>query len=355
MDFERSPFLVIWEVTRACELECRHCRAEAINKRDPRELSLDEGKNLIAEVARMESPIFIFSGGDPLQRDDLEELIAYAKEEGLRVGTIPASTKRLTRERIISLEQAGLDQIAFSLDGETREKHDQFRQVEGSFDKVMQGVDWAHEVALPLQINTVFGSWNFRDFDAIASLVDQLGVVFWEIFLLVPTGRGAKLVGCGPEQCEELFAKIYQKSPNYLVKVTEGQHYRRYVRQMEEQGEKKSDTQHKQHSSALRIGTSAMSVNSGKGFCFVDHVGDICPSGFLPIVTGNVRNDSIVDVYRNGNLFKELRDFRLLKGRCGRCEYKEICGGSRARAYAMMGDYHEEDPACVYVPSQDIL
>ncbi|MDP3981767.1 MAG: TIGR04053 family radical SAM/SPASM domain-containing protein [Chlamydiota bacterium] len=352
MDFSKAPFLVIWEVTRACALECQHCRAEAIDKRNPFELNLEEGYRLIDEVAQMGTPIIIFTGGDPLQRDDLEQLVWHAKSRKLRVGTIPASTDRLTRERILSLKEAGLDQIALSLDGETQEKHDQFRQVDGSFRKVMQGVQWAHEIGMPLQINTVFGSWNFDDFDAIADLVDQMKVVFWEVFFLVPTGRGTQLKGCTPEQCEEIFKKIYQRSLHvqYLIKITEGQHYRRYLKQVEEAGGTVKSHPGHVSKSGSRIGTSTMVVNSGKGFCFVDHLGDISPSGFLPLVAGNVKKDSITDIYRNSNLFMALRDMSLLKGRCGRCEYKEICGGSRARAFALTGDYLEEDASCGYMP-----
>ena len=180
VNYDESPLLVIWEVTRACQLACKHCRADAINVRHPKELTLEEGKHLLDEIVEMGTPLVVFSGGDPLQRTDLEDLIRYAKSRGLRVGTIPAATDHLTRERVLSLKEAGLDQMALSLDGITAEKHDDFRQVPGSFAKVMQGAAWAHEAGIPLQINTVLAAWNADDFDEMAQMVQDLGVVFWE-------------------------------------------------------------------------------------------------------------------------------------------------------------------------------
>lgn len=346
VDFNQAPLLVIWEVTRSCELACRHCRASAENRRDPRELSTEQGFRLIDDVAKMGTPLIIFTGGDPLQRDDLEELIRYGKAAGLRVGTIPATTPRLTKARLESIKAAGVDQIAFSIDGATRAEHDDFRRVEGSFDLAMQGAAWARELGIPLQANTVFGSWNIHRFDALAELVASLGVVFWEVFLLVPTGRGSELQGCSPEQVEELFAKIhaFSKKSNFIIKITEGQPYRRYV------------AQHRKDAPAGGPGGrpdffAIKVVHAGNGFCFVDHTGNVCPSGFLPIECGNVRDVSIIDVYRDHPVFRDLKNPDLLKGRCSVCEFKSICGGgSRARAYAMTGDLFAEDPSCAYQP-----
>lgn len=340
VDFDRAPLLVIWEVTRACALACRHCRAAAEDVRDPRELTLDEGKNLLDQVRAMGTPLMIFTGGDPLQRDDLEDLIAHAKAIGLRPAAIPAATPRLTRERMLSLKAAGLDQVAISLDASTAERHDAFRKVEGTFAKAMQGVEWAHEAGIPLQINTVFGAWNADDFDAMAALVQRLNIVFWEVFFLVPTGRGAELEGCSPEQMRELFAKLYDLSLTapFIVKITEAQHFRCYA---------------SRRSAALPPGTrprlmmSGRPVNAGCGFCFVDHIGNICPSGFLPLERGNLRQRRLADVYRNDPVFRDLRDTNKLKGRCMDCGGRVMCsGGSRARAYALTGDYLATDPLC---------
>jgi AdoMet-dependent heme synthase len=337
VDFEQAPLLLIWEVTRSCELACQHCRAEAIHQRHPGELSLDEGRRLIDDVAAMGTPLIIFTGGDPLQRDDLEDLIAHAKAAGLRAGTIPATTYRLTRERLVSLQQAGVDQLALSLDGETAAKHDAFRGVEGSFDKVMQGAAWIRELGVPLQINTVFGAWNVDDFDALAALVESLGVVFWEVFFLVPTGRGTALRSCTAEQFERLFAELQALSQrvDYVVKITEGQHYRRYLAE--------------QHAGERQPMMPAVAVNAGRGFCFVDHTGTISPSGFLPLDCGNVRKDGLAQVYRRHPVFTALRDPEKLEGKCGRCRHRTVCGGgSRARAYGLTGNLHAPEPFCRY-------
>jgi radical SAM protein len=355
VDFARAPLLVIWEVTRACALACQHCRADAIDRRDPRELSLTEGRKLLDDIKAMGTPIVVLTGGDPIQRDDLEDLIRHGKGLGLRMGTIPAGTPRLTRERLRSIKEAGIDQVAFSIDAPTAAKHDAFRKVEGSFDLTMQGARWAREEGIPLQINTVFSRYNFEDFEALAELVESLGIVFWEVFFLVPTGRGTVLESCTAEQYEVLFAKLYalsQRAP-FVVKVTEAQHYRRYILQQKGQGDGRpiaedgKPMEMKPAGPARAIGMSSKVVNAGNGFCFVDHTGDICPSGFLPMVAGNVRTKDIADVYRTDSVFRELRNEVLLKGKCGRCEFKSACGGSRSRAHAVYGDYLAEEPFCV--------
>lgn len=346
IDFNEAPMLVIWEVTRACELACQHCRGSAENRRDPRELTTAEGYRLIDDVAAMGTPLIIFSGGDPLQRNDLEALIYYAKAAGLRVGTIPATTNRLTKERLMTIKAAGVDQIALSIDGATCAEHDEFRRNEGSFYQAMKGASWAHDLNIPLQVNTVLGAWNAHRFEALAELVSSLGVVFWEIFLLVPTGRGADLQGCSAEQVEELFAKIhaFSSSANFVVKITEGQHYRRYVAQHK----KNVKTTNRPPNNQADL-TSLKAVHAGNGFCFVDHTGEVYPSGFLPIACGNVRDVSIIDTYRTHPVFRDLKNPDLLQGRCAECAYKEVCGGgSRARAYAVTGNLFADDPACVY-------
>jgi len=356
VDFDVAPLLVIWETTRACELACHHCRADAINKRHPDELDVEEGKTLLNAIQDMGTPIVVLTGGDPIQREDLEELIAHGKSLGLRMGTIPAGTPRLTHERIRSLKKAGVDQVAFSIDGPTPEKHDEFRRVEGSFAMTIQGARWTREEGIPLQINTVFSRWNYDDFDALAELVESLGIVFWEVFFLIPTGRGRVLEGCTAEQFEKLFEKLYalSKRAPFVVKVTEAQHYRRYVLQ-QEADTSSGPPRHPGTGREIRasrhpagaIGRSSRVVNAGKGFCFVDHVGKICPSGFLPIAAGDVRKDDIAEVYRHSTLFRELRNPVMLKGKCGRCEFRDVCGGSRSRAHALTGDYLAEETFCV--------
>jgi radical SAM protein with 4Fe4S-binding SPASM domain len=340
VDFDQAPLLLIWEVTRSCELACVHCRAEAIHRRHPDELTLEEGKRLIDHVQAMGTPLIIFTGGDPLQRDDLEDLIRHAKQIGLRAGTIPATTYRLTRERMISLKDAGVDQLALSIDGVNEEKHDAFRQVPGSFAKAMQGAAWARELEIPLQINTVLGAWNFNDYDELAALVESLGIVFWDVFFLVPTGRGTTLKSCSADQFEILFEKLEAISRRvpYVVKITEGQHYRRYLAE-----QKKEANGHKP------LHMPKVAVNAGRGFCFVDHVGEVCPSGFLPIPCGYVRSQSVADIYRNHPTFTGLRDTSRLEGKCRRCKHRDVCGGgSRARAFGLTGNLYAPEPFCAY-------
>ena len=355
VDFNQAPLLLIWEITRACALACRHCRASAEDVRHPMELTLEEGFKLIDDVKAMGTPLIIFTGGDPLQRSDLEDLIRHAKSVGLRAGAIPAATSRLTRERVQSMKEAGLDQMAISLDGATAASHDEFRRVEGTFERAMMGARWARELGLPLQVNTVLGAWNVNEFDAISALVQSLGIVFWEVFFLVPTGRGTELQGVTPDQMEMLFGKLYDLSQhaNFIVKITEGQHFRRYVAQRTG-GAPARHGAPGHPSPRLMIGPHA--VNAGRGFCFVDHLGGVFPSGFLTVECGNIRKQPLADIYRNSPVFKELRTSSLLKGRCGRCEFRDLCsGGSRARAYAMTGDYLAEDPWCGYQPKAEVI
>lgn len=359
VDFATAPFLVIWETTQACDLACSHCRASAEPHRDPNELTTEEGKRLIDETAAMGTPVFILSGGDPVKRPDLCELIRHGKQRGLRIGTIPAATAALTEDLVRELRDTGLDQMAVSLDFPRAELHDSFRGVPGAFAKTMAAVEWAHKHSLPLQINTTLCGRSAPYFAEMAELVQGLGIVFWEVFFLVPVGRGEDLGGLTPEQCEELFEILYrvQKSASFILKVTEAPHYRRYVAQREaESGNGGSVRPHlpamltRSEGPGHTVGLAPRGVNAGNGFAFVSHTGDVFPSGFLPLHAGNVRTDSLAAIYRDTHLFRTLRDPDALLGRCGRCEYRVICGGSRSRAYALTGSYLATDPWCGYEP-----
>jgi radical SAM protein len=362
VDFDVSPFLVIWETTQSCALVCRHCRASAQPGRDPNELTTDEGRQLIDQVVEMGTPLMVLSGGDPVNRPDLLDLIRHGKSRGLRMATIPAATDCLTRELVQSLKDANLDQMAVSLDFPRAEQHDAFRGVPGSFARTMQAVEWAHEVGLPLQVNTTVCGDTAPYLEEMAEFVQKLGIVFWEVFFLVPMGRGTLLTGLTASECEKLFEVIYdlQKKNDFIVKVTEAPHYRRHVaqREMKEAGhsarppgqaampERLTQSEGPGHT----VGLAPRGVNSGKGFLFISHVGEIFPSGFLPIKVGSVREMSLPQAYRDTQLFKNLRAPDLLKGRCGRCEFRDICGGSRSRAYGLTGDPFETDPWCSYEP-----
>ena len=352
-DFNERPFLVIWETTHACDLACVHCRAEAVPERDPEELTTSQARKLIDDVKEMKTPIFIFSGGDPLKRADLPELIRYAKSQSLRTGAIPAVTPLLTHEKISELKESGLDQLAFSLDAATAEEHDAFRRVAGVFERTLDSIRFANKIGMPLQINSLINVHNMEKLDELIGLIETLDIVFWEVFFLVPTGRGKEVPLLTASKFDEAFEKIYQLSrrARFIIKVTEAQHYRRFVHEKEIMGHEKIEmpaSLRKRTGPGGSIGHAPQGVNSGKGFIFVSYKGDVMPSGFLPIKAGNVKNESLGDVYRNAPILKELRNAGLLKGKCGPCEFNQICGGSRARAYAMTGDYLAEDPCCSY-------
>ena len=366
IDFNQTPFVTIWETTQACDLACRHCRAEAIDWRDPRELTTEEGFRLLEEIKSMGTPIVVLSGGDPAKREDLFELIKFGSRLGLRMATIPAATKKLTFDLVKKLKEAGLDQMALSLDGPNSDIHDAFRGVPGAFDATINGAQYAHLANLPLQINTTFSQHNFDYFDDIAELVRNLDVVFWEVFFLVPMGRGKVLAEMNAAQYEKLFQKLYDYSQkvDFIVKITEAPHYRRYVVQRElEKGDEKFGGSNevklpghmtRDFGPGNSIGQAPKGVNSGNGFVFISHTGEVFPSGFLPLSGGNIRTTSLSQVYRNSPLFKQIRDYSQLKGKCGICEFKNICGGSRARTYAVTGDYMKSDPYCAYLPHSSV-
>ncbi|USB31729.1 TIGR04053 family radical SAM/SPASM domain-containing protein [Paenibacillus sp. YPG26] len=377
-DYSDSPFIVIWEVTRACALKCLHCRAEAQYTADPRQLTFEEGKRLIDQIAELDNPLFVFTGGDPLMRRDLYELIKYAvREKHLSVSMTPSATPRVTKPAIEQAKEAGLSRWAFSLDGSCAEIHDYFRGTKGSFDQTMKGIEWLKELELPIQINTTVSNYNLHDLEAISQKVHEMGTVLWSVFFLVPTGRGMVKDIISAEQHEEVMKWLAELSGRvpYGIKATEAPHYRRvYMQEMKRRrlepiswtaeaagnrGRKNTETAEGLNTASPSqvmkredlLGRAPKGVNDGDGFVFISHIGDVYPSGFLPVVCGNVRERSLGEIYRSSVVMRELRDKSLLKGKCGVCEFKELCGGSRARAYAMTGDYLESDPYCSYIPS----
>jgi AdoMet-dependent heme synthase len=354
IDFSERPYIVIWEVTQACDLACVHCRASAQPNRNPLELSTEEGKRLIDEIALMQVPVFVLTGGDPIKRPDLFELIVHAKRVGVRVSLTPSATPLLTREVIQRLKESGLARLAVSLDGSHREVHDAFRGMAGSFDRTMEAIEWANEVGLPMQINTTFSRNNVEDFDNIAALMVTKQIALWSVFFLVPTGRGKIADLLSADEFEEVFAKLYKLSlrARFHIKTTEAQHYRRYVLQ-QQVAERRHVSARDTHVSAKvqdTIGRAPRGLNDGKGFAFVSHTGKVFPSGFLPFTAGNVRSDSLSHIYRESPIFQQLRDDSQLGGKCGACEFRHICGGSRARAFALTGDPLAEEPCCAHAP-----
>ncbi|MDR3726492.1 MAG: TIGR04053 family radical SAM/SPASM domain-containing protein [Terracidiphilus sp.] len=353
IDFNERPFIAIWEVTQACDLACVHCRASAQPDRNPLELSTDEGKQLIDQIAALKVPVFVLTGGDPIKRPDLFELIGHARAVGVRVSLTPSATPLLTRGIVVRLKEAGLARLAVSMDGASAATHDAFRGMTGSFARTLDAVRWANEIGLPVQINTTFSRRNIGEIDAIVALMAALKITLWSVFFLVPTGRGKLDDLLSADEFEQVFAKVYRlsKTANFDIKTTEAQHYRRYVLQ-QKVAERKTGTAvpAMQEKAADALGRAPRGLNDGKGFVFISHTGEVFPSGFLPMSAGNIRQQELASIYRESPLFQSLRNTSNLEGKCGACEFKEICGGSRARSHALTGNVHAEEPCCAYIP-----
>ncbi|MFB6267000.1 MAG: TIGR04053 family radical SAM/SPASM domain-containing protein [Halodesulfurarchaeum sp.] len=346
IDVENRPFVLIWEVTQACDLECKHCRADAQPDRHPGELSTAEGERLLEDAARFgEGQLVVLSGGDPLVRDDLVHLVSYGTDLGLKMTLTPSGTASLTPNVIDELADAGLRRLALSIDGSTAERHDEFRGEPGSFEQTVTAAQYARERDLPLQINTTVCQETVDDLPALADLTEELGAVLWSVFFLVPIGRGRVLEPIEPDRAEAVMEWLFEQSRRrgFGVKTTEAPHYRRVA--IQHRGDANGPRSNPGDSIGRRTG-----IRAGSGFAFVSHLGQVYPSGFLPTPAGSVREEDIVDIYRNADLFERLRDPDALEGKCGVCEFRHVCGGSRSRAFAYTGDPLESDPLCPYVP-----
>lgn len=369
-DAHVRPFMVIWETTIACDLACRHCRAEAIVQEDPNSLSTEEGKRLLDQIRSFEKPlpIVVLTGGDPFKRRDIFELVAYGTEIGLSMAVSPSATPLLTSENLRQVRDAGAKALSLSLDGATAASHDAFRGVSGSFQRTLDGWQAAQTIGLKVQINTTVTRHNLFELPAIFERVRQQGVMTWSLFFLVPTGRGLLEDEISASDYEDVMNWLYDASHYVRIKTTEGHHYKRIVVQraiLEAQGADPvevmqlgetyahlaSALQHAQPAAAsARTSRPPLNINAGNGFVFISRRGDVFPSGFMPLSAGNVRQRSLIDIYRNAPLFTMLRNPANLKGRCGACEFNAICGGSRSRAFAVSGDPAGEEPFCTYEP-----
>ena len=367
IDVGQRPFIVIWEMTRACDLACKHCRAEAQPLHNPLELNTREARSLIDEIASFgpPPPLFVMTGGDPMKRPDLTELVAYAASRHLPVAFSPSATPLLTRGVITELKGAGLKALSLSVDGSCPEIHDAFRGIDGVFERTMAAWETARELGIKVQINTTVSRLNLFDLPRMAHIVRERGAIVWSGFMLVPVGRGTALEQLSADECEDVMNFLYDVGNAIPTKTTEGHHFRRVVLErtiMERRGIAPEST--------IRLGPtyrklraalepwpsqgqerrSPMDINAGRGFVFVSHVGTVHPSGFMPIPAGNVRVQTLTEIYRQSPLFNDLRDTARLTGRCGVCEFAAVCGGSRSRAFATSGDPLGDDPLCAYTP-----
>jgi radical SAM protein len=345
--FEESPLVVFYETTQACDLVCAHCRACGQPRRHPGELSPAAAFALLDDFARFpDPPLVVLTGGDPMKRPDINEIVAHGVSRGLSMAMTPSATPLVTRDALVDLSDAGLSRLAVSIDGATAASHEALRGVAGSFQRSLEILSDARDAGLALQVNTTVHRGNAGDLRALADLLDRFDITMWSVFFLVPVGRALADKRIDPEQYEEAFALLARESRrrSYIIKTTEAPHYRRFLMQQRKRSNASSAVPER------GIPTGMKGTNDGNGVMFVGHTGLIQPSGFLPLPCGKFPDDSVVDVYRNHALFRALRDTERLTGKCGACEFRSVCGGSRARAYALTGDPLASDPDCVYEP-----
>jgi len=348
-DYSRTPLNIYWEMTQACALACRHCRAEAMPQPHPGELSFQEGVEFLRQIPEFGEPLpqLILTGGDPLTRPDLYELIDEARKLGIGVSITPAATTALSREVLVRLKEHDVEGLGLSLDGSSAERHDSIRGVPGTFDRTVQAMRWAQELGMPLQVNTLVAAETVDDIPNVYEVLKPLGVARWSLFFLISVGRGKVLQPISPEDGEKLMGWIFETSraSSFIVATTEAPSYRRVA--LERMRSEGLTGEQIKRSPAFR----GFGIRDGHGIMFVSSTGDICPAGFLPLIVGNVRKDRVADVYRNAPVFRSLHDPTQFKDRCGWCEYSALCGGSRARAYEATGDPLAADPFCPYEPA----
>jgi len=345
---ENQLRLVAWEITRNCNLACIHCRASATQGPYTGELSTDACKKLLDDIHQIGQPIIILTGGEPLLRSDIFEIIQYGHQKGFRMVMAPNGTL-IDANNAKKMADSGIQRISISLDGPTADIHDNFRGVPGAFEGALQGISHAKHAGIPFQINTTITQQNYNYIESIQDLAISLGAVAHHIFLLVPTGRGKYIIDqeISAEQYEQTLNWFYKrkKSVPLELKATCAPHYYRILRQ-----NAKAEGIHITYQTH---GLDAMTRGclGGISFCFISHQGIVQPCGFLDLNCGNITQQSFSQIWQQSDIFLQLRDDNKLKGKCGACEYKRVCGGCRARAYEATGDFLAEEPLCEYVPS----
>lgn len=348
LTFDRAPLRVYWELTRACDLACRHCRAEAVRERARDELTTEECEGVLAALARADGPAphVIFTGGDPLKRPDLVRLIDAAVARGLGVSVAPSATQSLTHDALHALKDAGVSAMSLSIDGPSPALHDGLRGVLGCFGWTLAAAQRIVGAGIPLQINTLVSSETEPYLEETATLAGRLGASRWSLFFLISVGRGRALRSLTAAECERTLRWLARNAGRwpFVTSTTEAPHYRRVLLQMaREEGRPGAEA----HANARGRG---FGIRDGNGIMFIAANGDVGPSGFLPLSAGNVRTHDPLALYRESALFRALRTPERFEGRCGACEFVRICGGSRARAWAATGDVLSEDPLCAWQP-----
>ncbi|MGD8792667.1 MAG: radical SAM protein [Anaerolineae bacterium] len=367
-----GPHIVAWESTVACNLACIHCRASAQTAPDPDELATDEVFGLIDQLAEFSRPIFVISGGEPLMRPDIFEIAAHGTRRGLRVAVSPNGTL-LTAEAVSNLRQAGVKRISVSIDGSTAARHDTIRGVPGAFEAAMEGLARCRQAGLGFQLNTTVMRQTRDDLPAVRDLAVRIGAEAWHVFMLVPTGRGKIDDEVSPAEYEAILNEIYAmttRSP-IPIRVTCGPHFQRIVAQNRRHDRQQPNLVRPGHTGSGRAGDNGHPAAAGRqhpgsldrttrgclagdGYCFISYRGDLTPCGYFPVVAGNIRQQSLRDIYVESALFRSLRDLEGYGGKCGACEFLRRCGGCRARAYSLTGDYLAEEPYCIYQPRKRV-
>lgn len=350
-DFGQSPLMFYYEVTQACDLVCKHCRAEAQAEAPPGELTTAQSQALIDQVASFaKPPVLVLTGGDPLKRPDLLELIRHAKSNRLQVALTPSATPLATLEALKKVQEAGVLRLGISLDGADAATHDAFRGWDGSFALTLEMLSHARTLGMPVQVNTTVTRRNMHQIDTLAELLARQSIAMWAVFFLIPVGRGIFEQRLDPQQYELVFEQLWRHSQRqpFAVKTTEAPHYRRFV--LQRGGDPLAGPNGRPDDGSRRGHRAPLGVGDGKGVMFVGHTGEIYPSGFLPLKTGQFPHDSVVDTYQRHPTFLSLRDPNQFHGKCGICDYRFECGGSRARAFAVTGDPLGSEPDCDFLP-----
>ena len=366
-DVNDRPHVVVWEVTRACQLACKHCRADAQPLPDPRELTTSQGKKLLDDIATsgMPRPMVIISGGDAFERPDLSELIKYGTTQGLAMSLSPSVTPLLTDAKLAEVREAGVKAFSLSLDGATAATHDAFRGFAGTFDASLEAAELITKHGFRFQVNSTITADNVLELPALLETVIGMGANLWYTFFLVPMGRGTDMQPLAPKDMEDVLNWLHDVSDRIAVKVTEAPAYRRLALQrqaarvngtpMPVTGELHArltaDTlQRLGECTDRRVPRPPIGVDAGRGFAFIDHIGEVFPSGFLPLACGSVHDKPFSEIYRTSPTMQRLRRTTEFSGKCGICEFSTICGGSRARTHAMTGDAFGSDPSCTWIP-----
>jgi heme b synthase len=334
-------------MTQGCNLACVHCRAGAQPERAPGELTLEEGRTLIDGIAQVGKPILILTGGEPLLRPDFFELAQYGKHAGLRV-VLATNGVLMAPDLARRVAEVGIARVSVSIDGPTPEDHDSFRGIGGAFQRSLTGIENLRNAGVSVQINTTLTRRNRLALSRIMKLAENLGAEAFHVFLLVPTGRAREMAGeeMGPEEYEGSLLEFYRLSSKSRLetKATCAPQYYRILRQ-EARKEGLEVTEEK-----FGLNARTRGCLGGLSFAFVSHKGDVQPCGYFDVKAGNVRETPFPEIWENAPLFRELRNFRLLEGKCGRCDYLRYCGGCRARAYEATGRYMAEEPYCLHIP-----